>query len=313
MLPMPNRLAFLFVCALAGSLARAQGPEAAPGPKPLRVMSFNIRYSAAKDGENGWEKRQDMVLDTIRAYRPDVLGLQEVLADQADFLREKLPEYDFFGTGRDDGKRGGEASPVMFRKDRFALLARGQWWLSETPEQVGSKGWDAALPRVVAWVRLKDRGSGATLLVFNTHWDHVGVKARVESAKLMRRMIDERRGDDPVVVTGDFNSTEETPQYATLTAGDDAGVRLVDAYRAVHPGRKDQEASFHAFKGTRDGMRIDWILHSNHWKATGAAIDHTNKAGRYPSDHYPVTAELELKPSRGAGRARPAPGLARWR
>ena len=192
-------------------------------------MSFNIRYGTAKDGEDRWENRQGMLLDTIRAYAPDVLGMQEVLASQADFLREKLPEYGFCGGGRDDGKRGGEFSPVMYRKDRFELLASGQWWLSPTPEKVGSKGWDAALPRIVTWAKLKHRGSGAELLMFNTHWDHVGNTARVESGKLMRRLIDEKRGDLPVIVTGDFNSTETTPQYATLTAGDDAGVRLIDA------------------------------------------------------------------------------------
>jgi endonuclease/exonuclease/phosphatase family metal-dependent hydrolase len=225
--------------------------------------------------------------------------MQEVLAEQADFLREKMPAYRFVGAGRDDGKRAGEFSPIMFKSDRFELLASGQWWLSPTPEKVASKGWDAALPRIVTWARLKERGSGVTLLMFNTHWDHVGNVARVESGKLMRRLVDEKRGgeDVPVIVTGDFNSNEDTPQYRTL-GGDDGGAaatRLIDAYREVHAQRKGDEASFHAFKGTREGSRIDWILHSPQWTAKSAAIDHTQKNGRYPSDHYPVTAELELK------------------
>ena len=290
-----TRLAFaLLLCASVAAARAADDPVGPIADKNLtvRVMSFNIRYSTARDGEDRWEKRQGMLLDTIRAFNPDLLGTQEVLADQADFLREKFPEYGFFGGGRDDGKRQGEFSPVMYRKDRFELLASGQWWLSPTPEKVGSKGWDAALPRIVTWARLKERTAGVTFLFFNTHWDHVGNMARVESGKLMRRMIDEKRGDDPVIVTGDFNSTEESEQYRTLTAGNDEGVRLIDAYRAVHPERKPDEASFNGFKGTRKGMQIDWILHSPHWTPRSATIDYTSKDGRTPSDHYPVTAVL---------------------
>lgn len=284
------------------SSPRAKTPSERAAPLSLRVMSFNIRYSTANDGEDRWEKRQPVVIETIRAYNPDLLGTQEVLADQADFLQQHFPGYRFVGTGRDDGKRKGEYSPIMFRNDRFDLLAHGQWWLSPTPEVVGSRGWDAALPRIVTWVRLKDRASGRAFLFFNTHWDHRGDVARVESGKLMRRLIEDSRaeGEDlPVVVTGDFNSTEQSPQYRALTGGDGAGskgrLRLIDAYREVHPERRPDEATFNGFKGTRDGMRIDWVLHSPHWAARGAAIDRTEKNGRTPSDHYPVTAELELK------------------
>jgi endonuclease/exonuclease/phosphatase family metal-dependent hydrolase len=298
---MTRTLSLLFACALSLLAPTAHGQPVAPKPvgPAVHVMSFNIRYGTAKDGEDRWEKRQDLLVDTIRAYNPDLLGMQEVLAAQADFLQEKLPGYGFCGTGRDDGKRAGEFSPIMFHKDRFDLLDSGQWWLSPTPDKVASKGWDAALPRIVTWAKLKDRKAGVDVLMFNTHWDHVGNVARVESGKLMRKLMakkhEEAGGDLPVIVTGDFNSTEETPQYRTLTASDDVGVRLTDAYRETHRQRKADEASFHAFKGTREGLRIDWILHSPEWVATGAAIDHTQKDGHYPSDHYPVTAELELK------------------
>jgi endonuclease/exonuclease/phosphatase family metal-dependent hydrolase len=269
----------------------------AGGSVSVRVMSFNIRYGTAKDGEDRWDKRQDFLVETIRAYNPDLLGTQEVLAEQADFLKQRLPEYGFVGAGRDDGQRKGEFSPVMFRNDRFELLAHGQWWLSPTPEKVGSKGWDAALPRIVTWARLKDRPSGVTFLYYNTHWDHQGNVARVESGKLMRKLVEDSRGDSelPVIVTGDFNSTEETPQYKSLTVGDGTGPKLIDAYREVHPQRQPDEASFNGFKGTKQGMRIDWVLHSPEWVAKGAAIDRTERNGHTPSDHYPVTADLELK------------------
>jgi len=269
---------------------------AAQAADPVRVMSFNIRYGTANDGEDRWEKRRDFLVETIKKYDPDLLGMQEVLAEQADFLQQQLPDYGFAGGGRDDGKRKGEFSPVMFKKNRFELLAHGMWWLSPTPEKVGSKGWDAALPRIVTWARLKDRKSGATLLWFNTHWDHVGNTARVESGKLMRKLIEDNGGPDgPAIVTGDFNSTEETPQYRSLTVGDGTGLKLIDAYREVHPQVEENEASFNGFKGTKKGLRIDWILHSPQWVATGASIDRADRNGHTPSDHYPVTAELELK------------------
>jgi endonuclease/exonuclease/phosphatase family metal-dependent hydrolase len=290
---------WLFALLVTGTLVSATSFAAEPERQTVtRVMSFNIRYSAAKDGEDAWDKRRDALVKVIRTYDPDLFGTQEVLADQYDFLKEQLPEYGFVGAGRDDGKRKGEASPIAYKKDRYDLQASGMIWLSPTPEKVGSKGWDAALPRVATWVTLKDKKDGGRELFYvNTHWDHIGNEARVESAKVMRKLIDDKRGDRPVIVTGDFNSTEDLPQYRTLTgAGGDEKSRLTDAYREVHPTPAADEASFHAFKGTREGKRIDWILHSPDYIATAATIDYAKTpAGRYPSDHYPVTAELNRR------------------
>src|SRR5689334_17232321 len=137
----------------------------AAAAEPVRVMSFNIRNSRAKDGENAWDyKRKVLFVATIRAYDPDLLGMQEVLLDQAEYLKKELSEYGFAGVGRDDGKEAGEFSPVMFRKARFELVDWGTYWLSETPEKVGSKGWDAALPRIMTWAKLKDKTTGGTIL-----------------------------------------------------------------------------------------------------------------------------------------------------
>jgi endonuclease/exonuclease/phosphatase family metal-dependent hydrolase len=285
-----------FAATAAATAAALEDQPAVPTTAPaiLRVMSFNVRYGTAPDGPDHWDKRKPLFFDTIRAYGPDLLGMQEVIAAQADQLQRDLPGYAFIGTGRDDGKRRGEYSPLMFRKDRFELIESGQYWLSETPDVVASKGWDAALPRIVTWAKLKDRLSGRPLLWINTHWDHVGNKARVESAKLMRHRVEQKREPGvPVVVTGDFNSDEDSAQYRTLVS-DEGGLKLTDAYREVHPQRQADEASFHAFKGKREGLRIDWVLHSPELVARGAAIDHASKDGRYPSDHFPVTAELEL-------------------
>jgi endonuclease/exonuclease/phosphatase family metal-dependent hydrolase len=289
--------ALLAAAVFASTAVHADEAKEKPaGGNVTRVMSFNIRYGTAKDGEDRWENRRDALVKVIRSYDPDLFGTQEVLAEQQDFLQEQFPEYGFVGAGRDDGKRKGEASPVAYRKDRYDLQASGMIWLSPTPEKVGSKGWDAALPRVATWVILKDKKDGGRELFYvNTHWDHVGNQARVEAAKVMRQLIDDKRGERPVIVTGDFNSTEDLPQYRTLTGADGPEKsRLIDAYRHVHPTPAAEEASFNGFKGTREGKRIDWILHSPDYTATAATIDYTKTpAGRYPSDHYPVTAELK--------------------
>lgn len=281
-------LAVLAVVALMGpSDARADEPA------DLRVMSFNIRYGTAADGEDHWEKRRELLFTTIEAFKPDLLGTQEVLAFQADELRKRLSGFGFVGAGRDDGKDKGEMTPIYFRADRFEKLGEGHFWLSEAPETRGSKGWDAALPRVASWVRLREKATRREFYFFNTHFDHRGQKARLESAKLVRKRLEALPGNSPIVVTGDFNSGEGSEPYKALVGGE--GVKLIDSYRAVHPTRAKDEGTAHGFKGGRTGARIDWVLHTGHFAATAATIDHTNKAGRYPSDHYPVTAVLRWK------------------
>ena len=287
-----NACIFLTLATSLPAFAQSQ-----PTSTPVRVMSFNIRYATPSDKDNQWEKRKELFMDTIRSYGPDLLGMQEVLAAQGDFIQEKLPDYGYVGVGRDDGKRKGEFSPVMFKKSRFEMVAWGTYWLSDTPEKVGSKGWDAALPRIMTWVKLKEIPTGTNILVCNTHWDHQGKKARVESGKLMRKLIEAKRDGLPVIVTGDFNSNEDSEQYVAMTVGEGEGkgLKLMDTYREVHPKRLPDESTMSNFKGTKKGSRIDWILHSPEWKARGAAINYTQKDGRFPSDHYPVTAEVELK------------------
>lgn len=262
-------------------------------PTDLRVMSFNIRYGSARDGEDHWEKRRELLFSTIEAFKPDLLGTQEVEAFQADELRKRLAGHGFVGAGRDDGKEKGEMAPIYFRSDRFEKLDAGHFWLSETPETPGSKGWDTSLPRVASWVKLRDKASKREFTFLNTHFDHRGKVARLESAKLVRKRLAALPGNPPAVVTGDFNTGEGSEPYQALVGGD--GPKLIDSYRSVHPERKKDEGTFGGFQGTRTGARIDWILHTDHFAATAAAIDHTNKAGRYPSDHYPVTAVLRWK------------------
>lgn len=282
----------LFVAALFAVDAKAPEGDA---PAKLRVATFNIRYDTPKDGEDQWSKRTGLVYRTIERMDPDLLGIQESLPSQFDDLKAALPAYEFFGAGRVDGKREGEFVPVAFKAKRFEKLAAGHFWLSDTPEKVGSRGWDAALPRMVTWVRLKDRGDGRLILFVNTHFDHKGAKARAESSKLLRAWLEKNRDGVPVVITGDFNATEDQPPYATLVdKSAPAAARLTDSYRAAHPERGEGETTFHGFKGGRSGNRIDWILHSPDFKAVSCDVVHDADGTRYPSDHYPVVAELEF-------------------
>lgn len=279
---------FLAIAA-AASVALADAPQ--PNPR-LKVMTFNVRLSAAKDGDNGWEHRKDFALARITAVGPDLLGVQEALPDQVDYLVQHLPGHKMVGVGREDGARKGEFSALFINSERFAMGDSGTFWLSETPDKGGSKSWDSALPRIVSWAKLTHRGAPEFKFVYlNTHWDHRGQKARVESAKLMRRWVQEHAAGLPLIVSGDLNSKEDSPQFKHLVAdGPDA---WIDGYRQVHPTREKEEATFHGFKGTRVGSRIDFVLHSRQFRTVAAEIDRSERNGRYPSDHYAVWAVLE--------------------
>jgi endonuclease/exonuclease/phosphatase family metal-dependent hydrolase len=295
------RIEFLLLLGILAATPPATAPLAndagGSGGGELRVMSFNVRYGTADDGENDWQHRRALFLRTIDAFGPDLLGTQELLAFQADELRDHLKNYGFAGVGRDDGKRKGEFSGLFFRADHFELLDSGNFWLSEHPDQVGSVSWDSALTRIASWVKLREkRDPQRAILWLNTHWDHRGNVARVESAKLVRRQIQRLRDkpDMAVIVTGDLNCDEDSEPYPILLGRDDAQFKLIDSYRQVHPDRSGDEASFHAFKGTTTGSRIDFILHADQLSTIDSSIDRTHDAtGHYPSDHYPVTAILK--------------------
>lgn len=273
--------------------------QAADRNVPIKVMSFNIRYGAANDGENSWKHRDYLVLETIENYGPDLIGYQEALKFQVDFLKQNLDGYGFHGIGRDKGTEEGEYVPLMWRTDRFELVDSGHFWLSETPQIPGSVSWDSSLTRMLSWVVLRDKkavGYQKELVFANTHFDHRGKQARLESAKLIRQRAEEIMDDIPIILTGDFNTTEDLPPYAALCKAEGFnGKPLVDAFRVVHPDGSDNERSFGAWVGRRDGKRIDWILHTDDFVTLNAAINYTQDAGRYPSDHYPVEATVRLK------------------
>ena len=274
----------LFTLAFSGCL-RPNGVDST-----LRVMTFNIRYNNPDDGEHAWPHRKERVASVIRFHEADLVGMQEALQGQIDDLEALLPEYAWFGVGRDDGATAGEFSPIFYRKDRFDLIDQATFWLSETPEVVGSQGWDAALPRIVTWGRFRDNRTGTAFFLFNTHFDHRGAQARTESARLLLAQIDALAADAPVVVTGDFNVEPTTEAYRVMVEElGDARLRS-----ATPPHGPDETYWGFTVETDEEGRQIDYIFVSPDVgvERFGVLTDHWN--GHFPSDHLPVLAEVAL-------------------
>ena len=284
----------LISCSISASPSTSEYSEEA---RHIRVMTFNIRYDEPRDKENAWPNRKELVASMIRFHHADLVGVQEALARQMSDLEKLLPEYAWVGVGRDDGKAGGEFSAIMYRKARFSRLDSSTFWLSETPD-VPSKGWDADYPRVVTWIKIKDTSTGKLFFHFNTHFDHRGVRAREESARLLLKRIKTIAGQLPVVVTGDFNLNESAIGYQILTGKTvEKEVRsesLRDARYLSQHGHHGPTSTFNEFKALVPEMKIDYVLVKGAVRVMqhGALSDTWD--GRFPSDHLPVLAEIVI-------------------
>jgi endonuclease/exonuclease/phosphatase family metal-dependent hydrolase len=260
----------------------------------LIVMTFNIRYDTPDDGVHAWPLRRADLIAFLASQAPDVLCVQEALDSQIQDLRHGLPDYAFRGVGRDDGEKAGEYSAIFFDAGRFRPLHDGTLWLSETPT-VPSRGWDAALPRIVTWVELEDRSSGATFTVFNTHFDHAGAAARAESARLLRRLVDEKSRHIPAIVAGDFNCQAHEEPYRILTRTD--GLRILCDGRAIaSEGVRGPVGTFSGFPLTAeiDGPRIDYLFVTDDIALRRYETIRAERSGGFLSDHCPVMATLTL-------------------
>ncbi len=279
----------LWLVVLTGAHAVSTDTNDPEPPAPMTVMTFNLRY-ASEEGENRWSDRRSAVVDVIRESNPDLIGTQEGLYEQLRDLERALPHYRWIGLGR----RGGSADEhmaVFYRTERFEPLAYDHFWLAETPDRIGSRSFDADLPRMVTWVRFEDRRAGRRIELWNTHLDHRSQHAREEGAKLLLQRIDDRREEVPLVLTGDFNAPANDHVHRLLTA-DGA---LADTFDfAARPG--PEHGTFHGFAGVplRRG-RIDWILTRGAWTCERVAIVTEAVGGRYPSDHFPVIATLRVR------------------
>ncbi|MFD1178724.1 endonuclease/exonuclease/phosphatase family protein [Paenibacillus puldeungensis] len=287
-------------------------------PKPefeLRCMSYNIKNDYDREGENIWSSRRDMVAGVIRFHRADLVGMQEVLFNQLDDLQQRLPEYGWIGTARDDGDKAGEFCCIFYLKKRLTLLEHGQFWLSEEPEKPGKLGWDAGCARIVTWGRFKDTYTGEVFTHFNTHFDHIGVVAVEQSAHLIKRRIREIAKEENALLTGDFNMTSDSEPYRILIRQEEGEHQplLLDASIACDYKHFGPEFTFQGFDSAEVAARtfppyapsreqhgiefdsaIDFIFVTSgvHVLNYGVIADH--RKGKLPSDHYPIVADVKL-------------------
>ena len=258
----------------------------------MTVFSINIRYDNHQDGEHGWASRKALVAATLRFHKADLAGLQEALRHQIEDLADLLPGFSWIGVGREDGAQAGEHCPIFYRNDRFQLLESGTFWLSESPQRPGSRSWDAALPRIVTWAKLRDTLSSRQFFFFNTHFDHRGREAREKSAALILRKAEEIGGGYPVVLTGDFNFTPESRGYHILTAGRDGTGGFLDALDLADVSYGGTQTYNGFDTEIRQGRRIDFIFLRNGFQADRFGVIADRWGGRFVSDHYPVLAEI---------------------
>jgi len=252
-------------------------------------MSFNIRNGLAKDGDNHWDKRKELVFDVINGQPFDVIGIQEAFRFQLDELNQALPSYTEIGEGRMGGTND-EYSAILYRKDKFSLQDSGTFWLSDTPN-IPSKHWGNRHIRICTWVRLIDKKSTKSFYVYNTHLDNSSQLSREKSVDFIANVIQTRPHKDPFIFMGDFNASEDNKiiQYLISNLS-----RMKDSYRAIHP-TVTETGTFNAFSGQTKGPKIDYIFVQLDISIIDANILRINKDGRYPSDHFPITTKIEIK------------------
>lgn len=254
------------------------------------VMSCNIRYSRARDGENSWPHRRDLCLRVILGRSSDVICFQEMTDEQFAWFSPRLEGFASLAP-TDEPDSQDPVNSIFYRASRFTLRSAGAYWLSRTPHVPGTKSWASDCVRMVNWVRLVDRAGAAAseLRVVNTHLDHVSQRARLHQARMIARDCGAYPADFPQVLTGDFNCDHRNPAVAALIA---CGFR--DTYEAVH-GQRDPFPTFHAFRGREYVSRVgkmDWVMVRGGWDVRAAEIVTDSENGRYPSDHFFVAADI---------------------
>ena len=276
-------LGFLIIAGTSDDLSAQSKKET-----PFTLISYNIRMNTTGDGVNAWPLRKDKVAGLLRFHKADIFNVQEALPEQMDDLAAGFPEFDHVGVGRDDGKRAGEHMGVFYRKSRFEKLEDGMFWLSETPEKPGF-GWDAVCNRTVTWIKLKDRITKKTFYVLDTHFDHRGIKAREEAAKLILQRIREINKENlPLILTGDLNLVKSSvPVQSILKELNDA----MDKTVAPHYGPDGTSGGFDVKILPR---KIDFIFINGGVKVLRHGHLSDSFGLFYPSDHLPVLVEVQI-------------------
>ncbi len=258
----------------------------------MKIMSYNIRYAAPEDynSGNGWNDRKERLVQFFNYHQPQIIGMQEVTWEQLQYLEKNLKDYSWFGVGRDDGKKGGEFVPVFYDNTRFELIEGDNFWLSDTPEK-SSIGWDAALNRIVTYVLLKDKITKEKFYFFNTHFDHKGEEARLNSSILIIEKIKLLAKDFPVILTGDFNTIPDSAPYNELVS------ILNDAYLVSNTKPYGPVGTSSGFDVCSDKTlkRIDFIFVNDKVDVLTNANLTDSYYKNYLSDHLPVISEINLK------------------
>lgn len=264
-------------------------------PVDLNVMSFNIRYDNPDDSLNNWQYRKDVAAKTIKNQNADIVGTQEVLVNQLNDLKSRLPEYNAIGVGREDGIEKGEYSAILYKKDRFKEIKSGYFWLSETPEVAGSKGWDGACERIATWAILEDISSKKQLFFINTHLDHVGKIARQEGVTLLLSRANALANGLPIIMTGDFNATSESDVIKHVTDVNSPEHLIHSKDIAVEKSGTDW--TFHGFGRVPMERRefIDYVFVSKGIKVAKHSVLPEKLDDIFISDHSVVVAQIEIK------------------
>ncbi len=254
----------------------------------FNVASYNLRLNTASDGINAWPKRTEAVKALIQYHDFDIFGTQEGFAGQLKDLAI-LPEYAYIGVGRDDGKKAGEHSAIFYKKSRFEVLAKGDFWLSETPEKP-SKGWDATCcNRICSWGKFKEKKTGKIFFFFSVHFDHQGVEARRQSGLLMVSKMQAIAQKNPIICVGDFNSDPSTEQIKTLQGF------LQDAYLYSASKPYGPVGTFNGFDANAPlDKRIDYVFVDKHFAVEKYAALTDTYQHLYPSDHLPVVCKIKF-------------------
>jgi len=287
----------------------------------ITVATYNMRNDNNKEDAargNGWKQRYPVIASMIRFHGFDIFGTQECMHHQLENLKDSLPGYAYVGVGRDDGKLAGEHSAIFYNAEKFKLLDNGDFWMAEETDKP-VKGWDAVLPRICSWGKFKEIKSGFTFYFFNLHMDHVGVKARAESAKLVMDKVRKMAGNIPTILTGDFNVDQHSESYTLInTSGllrdayETTAIRYAEngTFNSFNPNSKTDSRIDHIFltrqfRVEKYGILLDTyrgpVVSANGDQEKVAAVDApkeislTKYVARVPSDHFPVMAVISWK------------------
>jgi len=259
--------------------------------QPLKVMTFNIRLDAPSDSINNWKYRKSDVCKMIKYYQPDLLGMQEVCYNQKEYLKQELTQYSMLGVGRDDGKEAGEHCPIFFNTSRFTLLRHGDFSLSEIPDSIGIKGWDASYNRIATWAILQEKTGRKIFIYLNTHLDNDGNTARKKGVQLILDKIKEVAPNIPAIITGDFNCKQDEEPILILEK-----MGMQNAYKAAGI-IYGPPWSFHDFGRLSVEKRtlIDYVFVSDGSKIDRCRVIQDKSDNSFLSDHCPVLVDLTLK------------------